>query len=321
MSNNPNTPTGRNEVGVVEENPDTHPQNPAISAATDALNVLTENRVSDALTQPESYTSKLKRFLDDFIQRDGYAQFLIQKAQVKEGIDILEIVCAVHESTGIDLMKEAFYQYFIAHGQLPEFLTHDSTRRYPDLRSIYSDDPRLHSGADFTLGEYIDDWREKDVTEDEKFWCEITEQVRQGISDEIEDRLVEQFSQQIERFPEKPDVISLMPANNTRKLIKSYQMYKIGEKLAVKTGIPYSPETIKKTKETPRAEEHQGDSKYFGRRKMLDGALSSNESDITGKNILLLDDGFSSGASMDEAKKTLYQKGAKNVYSLCIVRC
>lgn len=272
----------------------------------------------------EGYRAALNSFLRNFIANDDYSKSALRIANVKvpDNADtILGSVRDVYEATGIDLMKEAFYQYWKQHKELPEFYRSEKGKTTFDLSCIYPDDPRLHSGTDFALGDYVDDWRDKNVTDEQEFWGEVAESVKSGLPPVIEDALADQFTQRINGLGEKPDVITLMSGADPSKPFESYSMYPFGVKVSGKVGISFPEPFIRRTERTERAEKFQGSDKYFGRRSLIDGVLKVDTGKVRGKTILLLDDGWSSGASLDSVRKALYENGAKRVLSMCLVRC
>ncbi|MBT3704379.1 hypothetical protein HOG17_01210 [Candidatus Peregrinibacteria bacterium] len=273
----------------------------------------TGDEIEGVLGTPEQ---RVKSFLEDYLRDDDYAKMIVGISRVGEGVDVFERIKQVYEKTGVDLAREALYQYRKVNGEL----SNDMLSHYPNLSDVY-DDPRLHSQSDFTLGEYIDGWREKNVSDDEKFWCEMTEKVRMGLKRGERKKIVKMFSELMGDLDEKPDSIILAPSAKVDKPVKQYQMYDIGKKLSKSTKVKYEPELLKRTESRGRVEQFQGDEKYFGRRSLIDGTLSGNESDIRGKTILVLDDGWSSGSTYDEMKKYLYLNGANKVITFSMVRC
>jgi len=56
------------------------------------------------------------------------------------------------------------------------------------------------------------------------------------------------------------------------------------------------------------------------RRAALAGAFSVSTGKLDGKSVLLLDDLYRSGASMEEAARAIRASGAKAVYALALTR-
>jgi len=262
----------------------------------------------------------LKQLMEMFFKESEYGRKLLEKTGIAvEGQDVIEVVKQVYEKIGIDLVKEAFYEYFERNGVLPPFYKSDEDV-FPDLRTFYGDDPRLHSQTDQTLGEYIDDWRNKDVSDEERKWCKVSEDVRAGLDPKLQGEIVEQFVERVATLPEAPDVLTMMPSSDPSKSPDQYQMFPFASEIVAKTGTPFDFGLMRAIKERDRVEAFQGKDKYFGRRSALEGTIQINN-DVLGKVILIMDDGWSSGASLDTVKKMLYEQGAKKVYSMHLVRC
>ncbi|MFC1616191.1 ComF family protein [Patescibacteria group bacterium] len=269
----------------------------------------------------EDFNLKLDKFLENFLVKNPYAQSLMQKFSIRNQTNAIDTAVELYEASGIDLMKEALFEYFSDNGELPDFMSKSSKKVYPDLRAVFKDDPRLHSDTDRALGDYIDNWQNRNVSEEDRYWCEATENVRAGLDEDTENEIAEQFCDEIEDFDDKIDTITLMPSSDPQKPLDNYQMNGIARKVSDSMGIPYQPQVVKRVTQVSRVEKFKGAAKYFGRRAMSEGTVSGRKSDIKGKTILIIDDGWSSGATLDTAKKELYSKGAKKVYSLHISRC
>jgi competence protein ComFC len=74
-------------------------------------------------------------------------------------------------------------------------------------------------------------------------------------------------------------------------------------------------DALAKIKETP----HQSKLKNKAERlKNLSGCFKASEEKVSGRNIILIDDVITTGATMREAMKTLHEAGAKNIISLAL---
>lgn len=89
----------------------------------------------------------------------------------------------------------------------------------------------------------------------------------------------------------------------------------LGKELAKRTGIPFRPKYLIKV----RATLLQHKLNYKQRQQNLLDCFETDEADISGKSILLVDDIITTGATMREASKTLFEAGAKRVF--CIAAC
>jgi predicted amidophosphoribosyltransferase len=90
----------------------------------------------------------------------------------------------------------------------------------------------------------------------------------------------------------------------------------VAEVLADRIGIPVSKTCLKKIKQTPQLKDIIG---YDERREILADAFDVHTKTTAGKNILLFDDVFGSGATVWHITETLKQKGeAEAVYLLTL---
>lgn len=111
-----------------------------------------------------------------------------------------------------------------------------------------------------------------------------------------------------------PDAIVPMPPSKQR----SFQLVvEIAAELARSMNLPLHANSLKKTKATQQMKD-VGD---FGARiAALEAAFASDEA-LAGKAVLLFDDLFQSGATMNVAARTLKGQGqAKSVYALALTR-
>ncbi len=92
------------------------------------------------------------------------------------------------------------------------------------------------------------------------------------------------------------------------------QCYEIGRELEKNLDIKLV-DCLKRVKYT----KSQIGLSHFDRLKNLQGAFAFKSNiDITGKTVLLLDDVYTSGATMATAAKVLRQNGAKDVWGICV---
>ena len=82
-------------------------------------------------------------------------------------------------------------------------------------------------------------------------------------------------------------------------------------------GIPMDPFVVYRSKETPPQTQLTEEE----RRKNVRGAFSLNpQKPIEGKRLLLVDDVYTSGATVNECSRSLKQGGAKKVYVITLAR-
>ncbi|KKP47193.1 MAG: hypothetical protein UR39_C0005G0006 [Candidatus Woesebacteria bacterium GW2011_GWA1_33_30] len=92
----------------------------------------------------------------------------------------------------------------------------------------------------------------------------------------------------------------------------------IGEKLAKKMNWKYIPDLLIRTKESKPQVQLKG----LDRRKNLSGVFVVNTNHFISNNcsLVLFDDVYTTGSTINEAKKVLQESGFKNIQSLTIAR-
>jgi competence protein ComFC len=118
-------------------------------------------------------------------------------------------------------------------------------------------------------------------------------------------------------FKWKIDLVIPVPLSLARLSERGYnQSSLLARPLALGMGIPYRPAVLKKTKETPS----QVGLRRELRKKNVVEAFQANRELIEGKNILLVDDVATTGATMDECAAALLKSGASEVYGFTLAR-
>lgn len=115
------------------------------------------------------------------------------------------------------------------------------------------------------------------------------------------------------------DLIIPVPIHFLKRLNRLFnQSELLARELSRLTNTKYAPDVIEKTKETPPQEEL--DAKK--RRKNLNGVfqISKKAESIENKNIILIDDVFTTGSTINECAKVLKQHGAKKITALTLAR-
>ncbi len=107
------------------------------------------------------------------------------------------------------------------------------------------------------------------------------------------------------------DLIIPVPLHRTRLLKRKYnQAALLSQEVAKITEIEWDGKSLLRIKNT----QSQGRYRPSQRRQNVKKAFKiKNNSNIKGKNILLIDDVYTSGATTDECIKTLLENGAKSV--------
>ena len=102
------------------------------------------------------------------------------------------------------------------------------------------------------------------------------------------------------------------------RLQRSFQpVIEVGTELAKTLGIAFNSTSLKKAKSTPQMKD-VGD--FSARVATLEAAFVSDR-DLEGRTVLLLDDLFQSGATMNVASRTLRGQGlVKSIYALALTR-
>lgn len=119
---------------------------------------------------------------------------------------------------------------------------------------------------------------------------------------------------------QQSDVIVPVPMHKYKLLKRGYnQAALLAMKLSSKLKIKYLPQALIKTNNTiPQAELKKDD-----RIKNVKNSFKVNpkfKESLKGKNILLVDDVITTGATIDECCKTLRKAGPKNIFVLSIAK-
>ncbi len=109
------------------------------------------------------------------------------------------------------------------------------------------------------------------------------------------------------------DAIVPMPPSNVRS---SQPVLQIANALGKKLGVPVLDNCVSKTKQTPQLKDVYN---YEERRKLLEGAFTVNRDQSAGKSLLLFDDLYRSGATMNAVARELAKTGeAKEIVVLAL---
>ncbi len=119
---------------------------------------------------------------------------------------------------------------------------------------------------------------------------------------------------------EQADLLVPVPLHHSRLFIRRYnQAALIADALAKETGIKHLPMALKRTRATPS----QGYLKTEERRKNVKSAFIAYAkyiSSLKGKSVILIDDVYTTGATVEECTKTLLKAGVSNVHILTLAR-
>jgi predicted amidophosphoribosyltransferase len=112
------------------------------------------------------------------------------------------------------------------------------------------------------------------------------------------------------------DLIVPMPPSNTSR--RSQPVIELARGLGSRTGVPVLEDALAKVKETPQLKNVYD---YQERARLLSEAFEARGSLVQGKTVLLLDDLYRSGATLNAASQALRQRGkAKTIYVLALTR-
>lgn len=115
----------------------------------------------------------------------------------------------------------------------------------------------------------------------------------------------------------KPAADAVVPVTPSRARAAQPVMI-VGEAIAHRIGIEFAPDWIKRTREIPQLKNVYD---YDERIRLLQGAYMGEKQKVQGRRILLFDDLYRSGATLNEMTGTLYdQGGAAEVFALTITR-
>jgi ComF family protein len=112
------------------------------------------------------------------------------------------------------------------------------------------------------------------------------------------------------------DCMIPIPLHSVKKAERGYnQSFYIAKGISKVTGIPVKNNFIKRIKNT----ESQTTMTLIERKENVDGAFSiSKKEKVVGKNILLVDDVITTGATTSECGKILIENSASRVYALSV---
>ena len=126
--------------------------------------------------------------------------------------------------------------------------------------------------------------------------------------------IVETMAKFIASWNIKPDVIVPLPASKQRAF---QPMIEITTQLGAALQIPVNASSLKKTATTSQMKDIGN---YADRVKALEAVLVAGK-EFKGKTVLLVDDLFQSGATMNVAARIIREQGeAKTIYALALTR-
>lgn len=140
-------------------------------------------------------------------------------------------------------------------------------------------------------------------------------QADKSVLDDILDTVVE-FLLEKWKVVESLDLIVPMPPSDVKR--RSQPVLDLVRGLSSRTGVTVSEHALVKIKDTPQLKNVDD---YQERARLLSDALEAKTSLVQGKTVLLVDDLYRSGATMNAASLALRQMGkAKTIYVLALTR-
>lgn len=135
---------------------------------------------------------------------------------------------------------------------------------------------------------------------------------------------LKRFAQQMARagraFWPEADLIIPVPLHKSRLRKRRFnQAGLLGRAIASQTNIPFDPHSLKRHKFTVS----QGSQTAKGRYRNVRGAFSvadENKPNIKGQNIVLIDDVYTTGATLEACTRALGRAGAEKVFALTLAR-
>jgi len=132
---------------------------------------------------------------------------------------------------------------------------------------------------------------------------------------QVLDSLVETAVNFVKRWPISFNAVVAVPPTKVRQL---QPVFELGDRLAKALEVPLLKDFvqgIKKAKELKNAFDYQE------RLKLLENAYRVRDQSVAGKAVLLLDDLFRSGATLNAVTRVLYEQGqCSDVYALALTR-
>ena len=113
------------------------------------------------------------------------------------------------------------------------------------------------------------------------------------------------------------DIITSVPLSLVRFKERGYnQATLLARPIALYMNIPFSSKILLRTRETRT----QVGLSVLERKENMDGAFTARHELVQGKNVLVVDDVATSGATLNACAKALIDEGASNVYGFSLAR-
>lgn len=114
------------------------------------------------------------------------------------------------------------------------------------------------------------------------------------------------------------DVIVPIPIHRSRMVDRGFnQSEELANRLGKRIGLPVEPTVLRKTKKT----KHQVELAFDLRATNVNGSYAANHAEkIRGKRVLLVDDVFTTGSTLNEAARVLRDAGASSVRAYTLAK-
>lgn len=114
------------------------------------------------------------------------------------------------------------------------------------------------------------------------------------------------------------DIVTMIPISRKRWLERGYnQTELLAKPLAEKLGIEFKNNCVFKYRNNKAQSSTKG---FAERRENVKNVYIADREKLTGKNIILIDDVYTTGATMEECAKELKDKGAENVLGIALAK-
>jgi ComF family protein len=131
------------------------------------------------------------------------------------------------------------------------------------------------------------------------------------------DALAQYLAEYVDRLDWPVDLVVPVPLGRQRMTERGYnQVGLVAKPLAAIQGRCYSPQILARARET----RSQVGLSATERKENVSGAFHADPALASGKNILVMDDVATTGATLASCAETLLKAGAQNVYTLTLAR-
>jgi ComF family protein len=118
-------------------------------------------------------------------------------------------------------------------------------------------------------------------------------------------------------LPWSIDLVTCVPLSKTRMKQRGFnQAAMLARPLALGLHVPFQPLLLRKTREVPS----QVGLSSQDRRRNVEDAFESGRTIHSSKRILVIDDVFTTGSTMNACARALFDAGAQQIYGLTFAR-